>query len=149
MKKIPFLKLRVTAIFMLAAGYGWAGGHFIPSDSSMVAYLFQVVVLSVLLIFSLSFFTISYQTGHSKSNRAIIGLNIFTTLSFLMNIGNIIQGTMKNNTDSFGSHNTFADLVPISILIAGNLIWLITALLKKNFDKQLINNHRIVSHPSA
>lgn len=74
---------------------------------------------------SIKFLT-SPQTQTSKGNWSVKGLTIFSVLSFLINILNIIHGAYSTNPNSFGSHNTFADLVPISILIAGAGLWIIT-----------------------
>ena len=34
------------------------------------------------------------------------------------------------NSGSFGSHNSFADLVPISLIIFGDILWLPTTILQ-------------------
>jgi hypothetical protein len=31
--------LRLAAILLMTTGYGWAGGHFIPTDAPFWAYL--------------------------------------------------------------------------------------------------------------
>jgi len=129
-------KLRVTAIFLVAAGYGWAGGHFIPADSPWMAYLFQGVILLILLILSIGFFSSALLAGVSK-RWPVRGLTIFTALSLLINVANLIIGATPGQ-HAFGSHNTFADLVPISILVIGDLLWLITLLLNKATPKQPI-----------
>src|SRR5476651_2622504 len=94
MAKTLIFKLRVTAIIMVAAGYGWAGGHFIPADSPIYAYLFQIIVLLILLILSLGFFTAQVVEGQVRPHArwAIIGLNIFTALTLVVNIANVIRG---------------------------------------------------------
>jgi hypothetical protein len=128
MSKTLIFKLRVTAIIMVAAGYGWAGGHFIPADSPIYAYLFQIIVLLILLILSLGFFTAPVVEGQARPHAgwAIIGLNIFTALTLVVNIANVIRGFSNTAHDPFGSHNTMADLVPIFIIIVADITWLIS-----------------------
>ncbi len=123
--KTKILKLRVTAILLIAAGYGWAGGHFIPAGSPLIAYVFQAVIFLILLILTLGFFSVPASVAHAKPHaRAIRGLNIFTILSLVINIANIVRGFTNNGANSFGSHNTPADLVPICIIMAGDILWL-------------------------
>lgn len=129
-------KLRVTAIFLVAAGYGWAGGHFIPGDASWMAYLFQGVILLILLILSLGFFSDAYGSGSKR--WPVRGLSIFTILSLLINATNVIVGAAMGQ-HSFGSHNTFADLVPISVLVVGDVLWLITLILGKTTAPKEMN----------
>jgi hypothetical protein len=120
-------KTRCAAIILIAAGYGWAGGHYIPADSNITAYLFQFIVLGILLWLAIGFFSM-IETERHKRSWAVNGLTIFSALSFLINIGNIIHGALNHDPRAFGSHNTLADLVPILIILAGTALWLITAL---------------------
>jgi hypothetical protein len=131
MSKINILtfRLRVTAIFLIAAGYGWAGGHFIPAGSPFMAYLFQGVILLILLILSLGFFN---QPDLPHTRWALRGLSIFAILTLLINIANIIRGFTNNGANTFGSHNTPADLVPICIILIGNVLWLTSFLGRKD-----------------
>ena len=126
--------LRCTALILLAAGYGWAGGHFIPADSSPWVYLFQFVVLSLLLVFGVGFLSASAGTatgGQGAAARLRMNtraLSIFAGLTLVINIGNIVQGAIGKS--AYGSHNSFADLVPICMIIAADAIWLLTVIKK-------------------
>jgi hypothetical protein len=117
-------KIRITAILLIAAGYGWAGGHFIPADSPFYAYIFQGVIITILLVLSIGFFSGQKIEGKERSHAkwATTGLTIFTALTLIINMANIIHG--MNNTAAFGSHNTAADLVPIGIIMLGDILWL-------------------------
>jgi hypothetical protein len=121
----------MIAIFLIAAGYGWAGGHFIPSGSPFVAYLFQGVILLILLILNLGFFT---QQSLPYARWALRGITIFAILTLLINIANIIQGFTNAGSNTFGSHNTSGDLVPICIILTGDILWLGSFLGKKLVD---------------
>ncbi|HEY5370731.1 MAG TPA: hypothetical protein VIJ75_17230, partial [Hanamia sp.] len=111
-------------------GYGWAGGHYIPVESSIVAYLFQFIVIALLIVMGTHFLNNQgNETG--KSNWSTKGLTIFSILSLLINIVNIIHGVYNPNSNSFGSHNSLADLVPIIIIITGTVLWLLTFAKKK------------------
>jgi hypothetical protein len=121
-------KTRDIAIVLVATGYGWAGGHFIPADMSIIAYLFQFVVIGILLLFTTAFYSRQRKQdpAANKGGWPVRALTIFTALSLIVNVANIIRGA--GNTGTFGSHNGLADLVPIGILITGCILWLITAL---------------------
>ena len=123
-------KTRCASIILTSAGYGWAGGHYIPANSAVVAYAFQFVVIMAILIMGLSYISIAGRENY-KSKWSVRGLGIFSGLSFLINIANIIHGAYTDNINSFGSHNTFADLVPIIIIIIGTGLWLITIVIKQ------------------
>jgi hypothetical protein len=138
-QKNLFFKLRVISIFLIAAGYGWAGGHFIAADAPILAYLFQIMVICLVLILSVGFFNLSYTHPNLllRGHWTITGLTIFTSLSLLINIGNIIRGATNHSQYSFGSNNRLSDLFPITILIGGNLIWLTTIVLMKFSTKKI------------
>jgi len=131
--------LRCTALILLAAGYGWAGGHFIPAGSSPWAYLFQFVILLLLLVFGVGFLMASGAGGDGQRAIGVAGapkrlrwntraLTIFAGLTLLINIGNIVQGAIGKS--AYGSHNSFDDLVPIGMIIAADVIWLLTVIKK-------------------
>jgi hypothetical protein len=130
--------LRCTALILLTAGYGWAGGHFIPAGSSPWAYVFQFVILLLLLVFGVGFLTGAAGSAASPAGAVAAGaapkrlrlnvraLSIFAGLTLIINIANIVQGAMGQH--AYGSHNSFADLVPIGMILAGDAIWLLTVL---------------------
>jgi hypothetical protein len=122
-----YFRIRTAAIILIAAGYGWAGGHYIPPNSDIFAYLFQFIILVAVLLLGIAFLS---DTKHEpgKRNWSVMGLSIFSVISFLLNILNIIHGAINKDIHSFGSHNTFADLVPIAIILIGTGLWMVTIL---------------------
>ena len=124
MKKY-FFEIRCAAIILIAAGCGWEGGHYIPANSSILAYVFQFIIIVALLIMGIRSLSISENEKH-KSNWSVTGLSIFSVLLLLINILNIIHWGHNFNAGSLGSHNTFADLIPVALLIIGNGLWIIT-----------------------
>jgi hypothetical protein len=120
-------KAGIIAVILLAAGYGWAGGHYIPADSAFVAYIFQFAVIGFLLMAGNNLLSTAIA-GIQKRRWPVTALSIFSVLSLLINIGNIIHGALNTDPHAFGSHNTLADLVPIAIIIAGSVLWIITLL---------------------
>jgi hypothetical protein len=127
-----FTTFRLAALFLITAGYGWAGGHFIPANAPFWAYLFQFAVLLILLTFAIGFL----RPAARWSTR---GLTIFAALTLLINAANIIRGA--TNSGSFGSHNSFADLVPIGLIIFGDALWLLTILqTKPHIPKKTVEN---------
>lgn len=120
-----FFKTRCAAIIFMAAGYGWAGGHYIPANSSILTYLLQFVIITAFLVLSIKFLTLS-NNERQKSNWSVTGLTVFSILSLLINILDILHVTYNSNKNLFYSHNTFADLVPLALLIIGSTLWIIT-----------------------
>jgi hypothetical protein len=114
-------RVRIAAILLVCVGYGWAGGHFIPRDSPKVAYIFQSIIVIILLIFGVHFFS-SQIAGARQKNWPIRGFNIFFSLSLVINVLNILHGVYSAG-NSFGSHNSFADLVPIGLIILSAFVW--------------------------
>ena len=124
MKKSSF-KIRIAAIILISAGYGWAGGHYIPANSPLVAYLFQFVVITFLLVTGIKYLSTGGNESQ-KRNWSVIALNIFSMLSLVVNILNIIHGAYTTDPNSPGSRNTLADLVPIAFIVLGTLLWMST-----------------------
>jgi hypothetical protein len=124
MKK-NFFKTRYAAIILIAAGYGWAGDHYILANSSVLAYLFQFITIIALVITGISSLSISENEKHT-SNWAVTGLGIFSALLLLINILNIIHDAVSSRIHSFGFHNSLADLVPVALLVTGNVLWVIS-----------------------
>ena len=89
MKK-SFFRTRFAAIILIAAGYGWEGGHFIPANASFMPYMFQFIIIVVLLVMGIGSLSIS-DNEKNKSNWPITGISIFSILLLLINILNIIH----------------------------------------------------------
>jgi hypothetical protein len=134
--------LRATAILLLTTGYGWAGGHFIPSDAPFWAYLFQFLMLLLLTMFAIGFLrsAIGYLQSAigpnfetpARTNKNIVALNLFAALTLIVNVVNVIRGSA--NTGQFGSHNSFSDLVPIGLIVIGDVLWLSAIRLKRTAE---------------
>jgi len=122
--------VRVWALLLLAAGYGWAGGHFIPADAPLWAYAFQFVMLLLLFIFAVGFLktTAGLSISVVRARRNIIALTVYAILTLLINAANIVRGALQGGP--YGSHNTFADLIPIMLIMAGDVLWLLTLIRK-------------------
>jgi hypothetical protein len=66
----------------------------------------------------------------ARTNRNLVALNLFAALTLIVNVVNVIRGSA--NTGTFGSHNTFSDLVPIGLIVIGDLLWLSSIRLETN-----------------
>jgi hypothetical protein len=122
----PNLTLRTGALLLIAAGYGWAGGHFIPEGSPTAAYLFQGCMILVLLTCSAGYLgSVVRSTDPRGARRWMIALTVYTALTLLINVANVIQGAVSHGTNAYGSHNTVADLIPIGMIVGGDIVWLL------------------------
>ncbi len=119
------IRIRIAAIISISTGYGWAGGHYIPANSPLLAYWFQFIVIAFILIAAIKYLGIN-ENERQQRNWSVIALNIFSILSFVVNILNIIHGAYTTDPNSYGSHNSLADLVPIGFIIFGTLLWIST-----------------------
>ena len=117
------ITLRLWAILLLAAGYGWAGGHFIPGDAPVWAYSFQWGLLLILFVLAAGFFKGVAGASPARVRRNILGLNVFAILTLLINIANVVRGA-GGQGGHYGSKNSFGDLVPIALIVVGDILWL-------------------------
>ena len=67
--------------------------------------------------------------GPARRNIFVTALNIFAALTLVVNVANVIRGAA--NGSPFGSHNSFADLVPIGFIVIGDVIWLTASAVRK------------------
>jgi uncharacterized membrane protein len=105
---------QLTGIMVLAAGWGWFGSNFTPSDAPWWNYLLHTIPFLILLIISLRFF----QKGNG------LGLSIFATISFIAFLVGIIMGiTIPENAYGIQSIGDWGAAI---IIMLGSLIWLTT-----------------------
>jgi hypothetical protein len=130
-----FFKTRFAAIILIVAGYGWAGGYYIPSNSHSLAYVIQFIIIVALLIMGIRSLNILENEKH-KSNWSVTGLSIFSVLLLLINILHFIHWGHNSSTNSFGSYNSFAGLVPVAFLITGNVLWIISIVQRIRYVKK-------------
>ena len=107
---------------LIAAGYGWGIGHYLPSNSSIVVYAFQFIIITALLIMGIKFLSFAETENHT-GDWSVTGLSIFSIFSLLLIILTIVHPAF---TPFSATRNTFADLLPVSILMTGNGMWIIT-----------------------
>lgn len=117
---------QIAGIILLAAGWGWAGANFTPSDSPWWNYLLHTIPILILLVLSLGFFRVTGDHERARSNGgwASIGLSIFAGISFIGYIVGIILGT--SNPNSAYGISTIGDWVAAVVLIVGGFVWLTT-----------------------
>lgn len=120
-----FFKARCAAIILITAGYGWADGHYSLANSSIVTYLVQFIVIAALVVTGIISLSVT-KNDRNKNYWSVTAFSIFSALSLLMNIVNVIHDAGNSHINPFGSYHTFADAVPVIFLIIGNLLWLIT-----------------------
>lgn len=133
---------QIAGIILLAAGWGWAGANFTPSDSLWWNYLLHAIPILLLLVFSLGFFSVSddHERAGSNGSWAKIGLSIFAAISFFGFIAGIILG-VSNPNSAYGI-STVGDWVAAVILILGGLVWLTTLISVRRDNAEIRTAHR-------
>src|SRR6266446_10268091 len=96
-----FFKTRFAAIILFTAGYGWAGGYYIPSNSHSLDYVIQFIIIVALLIMGIRSLSILENEKH-KINWSVTGLSIFSVVLLLINILHFIHWGHHFSTNSFG-----------------------------------------------
>ncbi len=119
-------KRQVAGILLMAAGWGWVGGNFVP-DNPVYLYNALAHFLPILLLLGLSvhFFrgTPPGNPSGSKASWISIGLTVFAVVSLLSTIVLILVGVSNPDPDAIGV-KTLPDWVPTIILITGTVFWL-------------------------
>ncbi len=118
---------QITGIVLLAAGLGWAGANFTPSDATWWNYLLHTIPFLLLLVLSLGFFGAADapQRDRSNGNWAKVALSIFAGFTFIALVVGMILGATNPDPNAYGI-KTLADFVPAIIIMLGGLVWLTT-----------------------
>jgi hypothetical protein len=120
-----------TAIFFMAAGWGWNAGNFVqPANTTWGAWAdtLHVVPLAILLPLSLRFMSALRAGNLSRGARnGITGLAIFGILGCSVMVA---LGIINPDPNSVGVH-TFEDWMPVIVQNVGNLLWLGTLMLTR------------------
>jgi hypothetical protein len=118
---------QITGIVLLAAGLGWVGANFTPSDATWWNYLLHTIPFLLLLVLSLGFFhaTDASHRRQSKSGWANVCLNFFAGFTFIALTVGMILGATNSDPNAYGI-KTLADFVPSIIIMLGGLVWLTT-----------------------
>jgi predicted acyltransferase len=118
---------QITGIVLLAAGLGWAGANFTPSDATWWNYFLHTIPFLILLVLSLGFFHVADapQRDRSNGNWAKVALSIFAAFTFTALFVGMILGATNSDPNAYGI-KTLADFVPAIIIMLGSLVWLTT-----------------------
>ncbi len=118
-------KRQVAGILLMAAGWGWVGGNFVP-DNPVYLYNALAHFVPILLVLGLGipFFQGMLQgSSSSGAARASIWLTIFAVVSLLSTFVLIVLGLSNPDPNAIGV-KTMPDWVPTIILISGTVFWL-------------------------
>ena len=118
-------KLKIAAVILMAAGWGWIGGNFTPLGASIWNYLAHCIAIVLLLIMSMQMFRMSdsRQQPAAHSSRVTIAMSVFAVVSIIGCIVLVTLGIINPDPNSVGVHN-FADWFPTVILNMGTFLWL-------------------------
>lgn len=119
-------KLQITAIILLTAGWGWAGGNF-SAGLPLWNMLLHCIPILLLLVMSLQIFRVrgAQQGVESNARGARIGMSIFAIVSIIGAIVLVVLGATNPDPNSVGVHNLW-DWFPTIIIIGSSLLWLTT-----------------------
>lgn len=120
-------KLKVAAVVLMTAGWGWIGGNFTPVGASIWNYLLHCISIVLLLLMSVQMFRLagSRQQTEAPTGWVNIAMSIFAVVSIIGCIVLITLGIVNPDPNSVGVHN-FADWFPTIILNMGTFLWLAT-----------------------
>lgn len=123
------LKLQIAAIVLMAAGWGWISGNFVQPVTytfGIIADILHVLPLVALLLLSMAFFRTSDTLPGTvtTSKGARMGISIIALFSILALVAFIILGAINPDPNSVGVHS-FEDWMPVIVLGAGTLLWLV------------------------
>jgi hypothetical protein len=123
-------KLQITAIIIMATGWGWNAGNFTPPDASFLNYLLHGIPILLLLVLSLPMLRVrgTYQQPESKAGWTAVGMSVFAIATIIAYAVMIVLGASNPDPNAFGV-KTLADWFPTTINIAGSLLWLMTLIL--------------------
>ena len=137
-------RLQIAAIILIAAGWGWIGGNFTPSDAPLWNFLLHTIPILLLLVLSLGFFHVpdAHQLARSHAGWATVGISIFAGIAIIGQIVGIILGASNPDPNAFGV-KTLADWVPSVIVMLGSLVWLATLIpaLRGNAEARTASNN--------
>ena len=119
-------KLQTTAIILLTAGWGWAGGNF-TAGLPLWNMLLHCIPILLLLAISLQIFRIrgTQHDAESDARGSMIGMSIFAIVSIIGAIVLVVLGATNPDPNSVGVHNLW-DWFPTIIIIGSSLLWLTT-----------------------
>ena len=116
-------KLQLTAVLLMAAGFGWINGNFVQpffTSWGMFADLLHLAPFIALLLLSLPFFSAFVEGTRARGART--GISIVAAFGILTCLVFIILGASNPDPNSVGVH-TFEDTMPVIVLNAGTLLW--------------------------
>ncbi len=126
--------MQVAGILLMAAGWGWVGGNFVP-DNQIYLYnaLAHLVPILLLLVLTLRFFADAAvpDAGGTHTAWGRVGLNLFAVLSLLGTLILILIGLSSPDPDAIGV-KTLPDWFSTIILDLGTLLWLTTLIPSAN-----------------
>ena len=120
-------KLQITAIILMAAGWGWNAGNFTPSGAPFWNPLLHGIPILLLLVLGLPMLRVrgTHQDTESKAGWATVGMSIFAIVTIITYIVGIVLGASNPNPNAFGV-KTVEDWFPTVINIVASLLWLTT-----------------------
>jgi hypothetical protein len=118
-------KQGVAAMVVMAAGWGWVDGNFVPNDARYLPNaLIHCIPIVLMIVLSLRLW---HASNGRPSTGAGTGVSIFAGASLLATVALIILGMTNSDPNSVGVHN-LADWFPALLLGVGSLLWLTSLL---------------------
>ncbi len=139
-------KRQVAGILLMAAGWGWVGGNFVP-DNPVYLYNALVHFVPILLLLGLGvpFFQGMHAGNASNSGTGWvnIGLTVFAAISLLGTIVLIALGLSNPDPDAIGVKR-LPDWVPTIILITGTVLWLASLIPVRHEEARRAANNQLL-----
>ena len=128
-------KAQIAATLLIAAGWGWISGNFVQPVTALwgaIADTLHILPFVALLLLSLNLFRFdaANQQGITVSRGARRGITSVAIFSILSCAVFVFLGAINPDPNSVGVHN-FEDTMPVIVLMAGALLWLVTLFLQR------------------
>jgi hypothetical protein len=114
---------RITALFLMAAGFGWTAGNFAQPDKPLGVHVFTTLIHALPIVLTLLFAVPLLQHRDGGPRWALRGVSALAALYTVGLVGVIAYSVVNPDPNAFGIH-TLADAEPATVMAAGNLLWL-------------------------
>lgn len=114
---------RITALFLMTAGFGWIAGNFVQPDRPLGTHLFTTFIHALPVALTILFAVPLMQRRDGDPGWARRGITALSAI-YMLGIAAIIVFSVANpDPNAFGIHS-LGDAEAAAVMTAGTLLWL-------------------------